>query len=129
MKRYVLRRILQIIPVVIGATFIVFALVFAIPGDPIRALSGDRPLSEAVQQTLRDRYNLDDPLLIQYGKYMLNVFQGDFGTTFQGRPVGDIIAQRFPVSLRLAATAFVIQTIIGMVAGVIAALRRRGYVD
>ena len=129
MKRYVLRRILQVIPVVIGATFIVFALVFAIPGDPIRALSGDRPMSEAVQEVLRDRYNLDDPVLVQYGKYMLSVFQGDFGTTFQGRPVGDIIAQRFPVTLRLALTAFVIQALIGMVAGVIAALRRRGYLD
>lgn len=76
MTRYVVRRLLQFIPVVIAATFIIFALVFAIPGDPIRALSGDRPLSEAVQQSLRDRYNLDDALLVQYGKYVLNVLQG-----------------------------------------------------
>ena len=129
MTRYVIRRLLQFFPVVIAATFIIFALVFAIPGDPIRALSGDRPLSEAVQQTLRDRYNLDDPLLVQYGKYVLNVVQGDFGTTFQGRPVGDIIAQRAPVTIRLALTAFVIQGVIGLIAGVLAALRRQGFID
>lgn len=129
MARYVIRRILQFIPVVLAATFIVYALVFAIPGDPIRALSGDRPLSEAVQATLRDRYNLDDPLLLQYGKYLLAVVQGDFGTTFQGRPVSDIIAQRFPVSLRLALVAFVIQGVIGMLAGILAALRRKGFID
>ena len=129
MTRYVIRRVLQFIPVVLAATFIVYALVFAIPGDPIRALSGDRPLSDAVQQTLRDRYNLDDPLLVQYGKYLLAVIQGDFGTTFQGRPVGDIIAQRFPVSLRLAVVAFLFQGLIGVVAGILAALRRKGFLD
>src|SRR5690625_3000108 len=102
MTRYVIRRILQFIPVVLAATFLVYALVFAIPGDPIRALSGDRPLSDAVQDTLRDRYNLNDPLLLQYGKYLLAVVQGDFGTTFQGRDDSAIIAKRFPISLRLA---------------------------
>ena len=70
MLRYILRRILQFIPVILLSTFIVYALVFAIPGDPIRALSGDRPMPEAVQQALRDQYNLDDHLLIQYFKYM-----------------------------------------------------------
>ena len=129
MTRYVIRRLLQFIPVLIAATFIIFALVFAIPGDPIRALSGDRPLSEAVQQTLRDRYNLDDPLLVQYGKYLLNVVQGDFGTTFQGRPVNDIIAQRAPVTIRLALAAFFFQAVIGGLAGVLAALRRQGFID
>ncbi|HLS14174.1 MAG TPA: ABC transporter permease [Beutenbergiaceae bacterium] len=129
MTRYVIRRILQFIPVVLAATFLVYALVFAIPGDPIRALSGDRPLSDAVQDTLRDRYNLNDPLLLQYGKYLLAVVQGDFGTTFQGRDVSDIIAQRFPVSLRLAVVAFIIQGIIGIVAGILAALRNKGFMD
>ncbi|AYY12793.1 ABC transporter permease [Actinobacteria bacterium YIM 96077] len=129
MKRYVIRRLLQFLPVVIGATFIIFALVFAIPGDPIRALSGDRPLSDAVQETLRERYNLNDPLLIQYGKYMLGLLQGDFGTTFSGRPVNDIIVQRVPVSIRLAVSALVIQGVIGGLAGILAALRRQGFVD
>ena len=65
-------------------------MVFALPGDPIRALGGDRPISEAVQAQLRDEYNLDDPLLVQYGKYVAGLAQGDLGTDFSGRPVADI---------------------------------------
>ncbi|WP_131104192.1 ABC transporter permease [Ornithinimicrobium sufpigmenti] len=129
MARYIIRRLLQFIPVTLIATFIVFALVFAIPGDPIRALAGDRPLAPHIVEAIRERYNLDDPLLVQYGKWLANVFQGDFGTTFQGRPVSDIIAQRFPVTLRLAIVAFIIQSIIGILAGILAAVRQKGFVD
>lgn len=129
MARYIIRRLLQFIPVTLIATFIVFALVFAIPGDPIRALAGDRPLAPHIVEAIRDRYNLDDPLLVQYGKWLANVFQGDFGTTFQGRPVSDIIVQRFPVTLRLAIVAFIIQSVIGILAGILAAVRQKGFVD
>lgn len=129
MLRYIIRRLLQFIPVVIIATFIVFALVFAIPGDPIRALAGDRPLAPHIVERIQEQYNLNDPLLVQYGKWAGAVLQGDFGTTFQGRPVADIIAQRFPVTLKLALVAFVMQTIIGVVAGILAAVRQRGFVD
>ncbi|MDO5493121.1 MAG: ABC transporter permease [Nesterenkonia sp.] len=129
MTRYILRRLLQFIPVILIATFIIYAMVFAIPGDPIRALGGDRPMSEAVQQTLRDQYNLDDPLLIQYFKYMAGVAVGDFGTTFQGRPVTDIIVQRLPVTLYLAFVAVIIQIIIGVIAGTLAAIFRDRFID
>lgn len=129
MGRYVIRRLLQAIPVFFGATFLIFAMVFAIPGDPIRALAGERPLAEATQQALRERYNLDDPLLIQYGKYMVGAFQGDFGTTFTGRPVGDIMRQRFPITLRLALVAFAFEVVIGLTAGVVAGIKRRSWLD
>ncbi len=129
MGRYVIRRLLQFIPVFFGATFFIYGMVFAIPGDPIRALFGDRPVSEATVQALREQYNLNDPLLVQYWKYITGVFQGDFGTTFNGRPVSDIISQSFPVTLRLAATAFVIEAIIGLLAGVLAGLRRGSFMD
>ena len=62
MGRYIARRLLQVIPVFLGTTFLIFALVFAIPGDPIRALSGDKPLSPSVYAELQERYNLNDPL-------------------------------------------------------------------
>ncbi|MEX5249848.1 ABC transporter permease, partial [Kocuria sp. CPCC 205260] len=65
MGRYVLRRLLLTVPVLLGASLLIFSMVYALPGDPIRALAGDRPLSEAVQAQLRAEYNLDDPLLIQ----------------------------------------------------------------
>ncbi|HVM28106.1 MAG TPA: ABC transporter permease [Mycobacteriales bacterium] len=129
MARYIARRLLLAIPVLLGASFIVFALVYALPGDPIRALSGDRPLSPAVQAELRDRYNLDDPLVVQYGKYVGNLVQGDLGIDFRGRPVSDTIGQRLPVTTKLAATALVIEAVAGLAAGVLAGIRRNGYLD
>jgi oligopeptide transport system permease protein len=129
MTRYVIRRLLQFIPVVLGATFLIFAMVWAIPGDPIRGLAGEAPISDAVYQAMRDRYNLDDPLIVQYAKYMAGIFQGDFGTNFQGRQVSALIGERFPVTLRLAVTALIIQGVIGVIAGVLAGLRRQGFFD
>jgi oligopeptide transport system permease protein len=129
MGRYLIRRTLQIIPVFVGTTFIIFALVFAIPGDPIRALAGERPLAESTYQELRDRYNLDDPLLVQYGKYMAGLAQGDFGSDFRGREVTDVMAERFPVTIRLTLFAFAFELLLGLLAGVLAGLRRGSFVD
>ncbi|GGE64241.1 ABC transporter permease [Nesterenkonia cremea] len=130
MTRYIIRRLLQFIPVVFISTLIVYALVFAIPGDPIRALAGDRAMSEAVQESLREQYNLNDPFIVQYAKYMWGVFTAlDFGTTFQGRPVLDIITQRLPVTLQLAGVTFVVQAIIGVIAGALAAINRDRFLD
>ena len=129
MARFIIKRLLQIIPVFFGATFLIYALVFAIPGDPINALAGDRPLSEPVQEALRDQYNLDDPLHIQYAKYIGGIFQGDFGMTFNRRPVVDIMAQRFPITLRLTLTAIGIEIVIGGLAGILAGVRRKSFMD
>jgi oligopeptide transport system permease protein len=126
---YVLRRLLQVVPVFFGATFLIFALVYAVPGDPIDALVGDRPLEPAVRAELRKRYHLDDPLLVRYGKYVSGLAQGDFGTNFRGRPVSEIMKQRFPVTVRLALLAFVFEAVLGLAAGVVAALRRRSFID
>ena len=129
MGSYVLRRLLQVVPVFFGATFLIFALVYAVPGDPIDALVGDRPLEPAVRAELRNRYHLDDPLLVRYGKYVSGLAQGDFGTNFRGRPVSEIMKQRFPVTVRLALLAFVFEAVLGLAAGVVAALRRRSFID
>ena len=83
MGRYLIRRILQFIPVFFGATLLIFVMVWAIPGDPIAALAGDRVLPDQVLQEIRDQYHLDDPLLVQYAKYMGDVFRGDFGEDFR----------------------------------------------
>ncbi len=129
MGRYMARRLLLTIPVLLGATFLIFAMVFALPGDPIRALGGDRPLAPAVVAQLRDDFNLDDPLLVQYAKYLVGLFQGDFGTDFRGRPVLDTILQRLPVTIRLTIVAVLFEAVIGLVAGVLAGIRRGGYFD
>ena len=129
MGRYIARRLLLTIPVLIGASFLIFALVYALPGDPIRALGGERPLSPAVVAQLREEFNLDDPLVIQYAKYVGDLLQGDLGTDFRGREVSETITQRLPVTLRLTAVAIAIETVIGIIAGVLAGIRRNGFLD
>jgi ABC-type dipeptide/oligopeptide/nickel transport system permease component len=106
-----------------------FALVFVMPGDPIAALSGDKPLPPAVIEALRDRYHLDEPLYKQYTIYITNVMQGDFGTDFRGRPVVDLMKDRLPVTIRLALLAFFFEVVIGLTAGVIAGVRKGKFFD
>ncbi len=129
MGRYLIRRVLQFIPVFFGATFLLFALVFIMPGDPIRALSGDKPLEPAVIEALQERYHLDKPFYQQYAIYITNVMQGDFGADFRGRPVSDIMKQRLPVTIRLALLAFVFEVVIGLMAGILAGVRKGKFFD
>ena len=129
MGRFTARRLLQLIPVFLGATFLIYAMVFAIPGDPIRALFGDRPVSPGTIRALEEKYNLNDPFIVQYLKYIGGVFTGDFGTDFRGRPVTDIVTQRFPITLRLSLFAFAFEIVLGLLAGVLAGLRRGSYLD
>ncbi|MDQ3611012.1 MAG: ABC transporter permease, partial [Actinomycetota bacterium] len=91
MGRYIARRLLLTIPVLLGSTFLIFSMVYALPGDPIAALAGDRPLAPGVVAELKDRYNLNDPLLVQYGKYLGALLQGDLGTDFAGRSVSETV--------------------------------------
>ena len=129
MGRYVARRLLLTIPVLLGASFLIFAMVYALPGDPIRALAGDRPLSAAVQAQLRDEFNLNDPLWLQYVKYVGDLVQGDFGTDFRGRDVLDTITQRLPLTAQLAVVAVGFEIVIGVIAGVMAGIRKNGFFD
>ena len=96
MLRYVGRRLLQMIPVFFGATLLIYAFVFLMPGDPVQALGGERGLSEAAAARIRSQYNLDKPFLIQYLLYIKGIFVLDFGTTFSGRPVAEVMANAFP---------------------------------
>ncbi len=129
MGRYIARRLLLTIPVLIGATFLIFAMVYALPGDPIRALAGDRPFSPAVAAQLREEFNLNDPLWLQYLKYIGGLLQGDLGTDFAGRPVLDTVVQRLPITAKLAGVAVLIEAVIGLTAGVLAGIRRGSYFD
>ena len=129
MGRYLVRRVLLFIPVFLGATFLIFALVFLIPGDPIRALAGDRQMSQSTLTALRDRYNLDEPFLTQYGLYVGGIVQGDFGTDFRDREVTEIMSERIPVTFRLALYAFIFELILGILAGILAGIRKGGFMD
>lgn len=129
MGRYVIRRLLQMIPVVIGTTFLIYAMVWALPGDPFAGRCGDRPCPPAYIAEMRDKYNLDDPLPIAYLKYLGNLLTGDFGETFRGVPIVDELTQRYPTTIKLAAIAIAFEIIIGITAGVVAGIRRGGYMD
>ncbi len=129
MGRYLIRRLLQFIPVFIGATLLIFTMVFALPGDPIRALAGEKPMSESVRERLTDEYNLNDPLPVQYVKYVGGVVRGDFGSDFRGREVRDIMSERIPRTAKLAIVAFVFELVVGIIAGVYAGIRQKGFVD
>ncbi|MCM3555197.1 ABC transporter permease [Janibacter melonis] len=129
MSTYVLRRLLQMIPVVIGATFIIYAMVFSLPGDPTAGKCGERPCPEAYVAEFREKYNLDDPLPVQYGKYMGNVVQGDLGENQYGNPVADELADRYTITGKLALMALAFEAVIGILAGVLAGLRKGGFLD
>ena len=129
MWRYVLRRLLQALPVFFGTTFLIYALVFALPGDPIQALAGDKPLPASVVNALREHYNLNDPLLVQYGKYLVGLVQGDLGETFDGQAVSDVLSGRWAVTAQLAVTAWIFELLVGIGLGVWAGLRRGRLAD
>ncbi|HCA86299.1 MAG TPA: ABC transporter permease [Streptomyces sp.] len=129
MGRFVLRRLLQSIPVLLGVTLLIHYLVFALPGDPLQALAGEKRVNPIVAAVLREQYHLDDPWILQYWHYMVDVFTGNFGETYTGREVSEIISERFPVTIKLALTAFVIEALMGVAAGVLAALRKGGFAD
>jgi oligopeptide transport system permease protein len=127
--RYVLRRLLQMVPVFVGTTFLIYVLVWAVPGDPFEGKCGERDCPASYVTMMRERFNLDDPLLLQYWKYLVNLVQGDFGVTSSGVQVLDRIAAAFPVTLRLALVALLIEAVIGITAGVVSGLRDRGFLD
>jgi oligopeptide transport system permease protein len=121
---YTIRRILQAIPVFFGTTLLIYFMVFAMPGDPIVALFGDRGVNEAVAEQLRARYHLDQPFFVQYLIYIGGVFQGDFGTSFSGQPVSEILASTFPVTIRLALLSLIIEMVVGIGIGLVSGLRK-----
>ncbi|MEO3854485.1 ABC transporter permease [Acrocarpospora sp. B8E8] len=129
MGRYVVRRLLQAIPVLLGTTFLIFAIVYALPGDPLQALAGDRRVDPVFAQTMRELFHLNDPLIVRYGYYIRDIFTGDFGTTFRGLPVSTIFEGKFQVTLNLALMALFIEAVVGIGLGLIAALRRGRWSD
>jgi oligopeptide transport system permease protein len=94
------------------------------PGDPIVAMFGDRGVNQAVYEQLRAQYHLDEPFIVQYFIYIGGIFQGDFGTSFSGQPVADVLAATFPVTIRLALMAVVIEMLVGVGVGLVAGLRK-----
>jgi oligopeptide transport system permease protein len=126
--KYIIRRLLQMIPVIIGVTFIIYVAVFAL-GDPTVGRCGERPCPPGYIAKFRAEYNLDKPLIVQYILYMGNLLQGDLGTNFFGNKVIDELAVRFPTTIKLAVMAIIIEIVIGISAGVLAGIRRGKFAD
>ncbi|MDQ1248002.1 MAG: oligopeptide transport system permease protein [Actinomycetota bacterium] len=129
MGRYTIRRLLQLIPVVIGTTFLIYVAVWALPGDPFAGKCGDKPCPAEYVAQMTEKYNLNDNVIVAYFKYLGQLLQGNLGETFAGRQVIDELARAFPVTLRLALVAIFFEIIIGITAGILAALRRGKFLD
>ncbi|HUY99295.1 MAG TPA: ABC transporter permease [Thermomicrobiaceae bacterium] len=127
--QYILRRLVQMIPVLLGVTIIVFTLVHLIPGDPAAAMLGDKATIDNVAR-LRQAMGLDKPLYVQYFYYLRNLFELNLGTSILYRiPVASLIGQRMVVTLSLVACTAVLTTIISLPLGILAALKKDSLLD
>jgi len=125
MGQFVARRLLQMVVVLLGATIILFASLFVLPGDPVGSLAGGKSRDPAVAASLRHRYALDQPLPNQYVRYLSRLVRGDMGESFvQRRPVSTILGAKFAHTAQLAMAAMVLEIIIGLSAGIISAVLR-----
>ncbi|HJN49784.1 MAG: ABC transporter permease [Pseudomonadales bacterium] len=128
---YIARRLLQILPVLAIITFMVYALMLAIPGDPARALIGPgESLDEEQLAIIRKEHHLDEPVLVQYGIWLGNALQGDLGRSTQNqRPIAEELATRARVTLQFGIIAWILSAAIGVPAGIASAVYRGTAVD
>ncbi|WP_420174570.1 ABC transporter permease [Luteococcus sp. OSA5] len=129
MLKYILRRLVQMIPVVIGATFLLYLMVFALPGDPWVGRCGERDCTPAYIEAFKAEYNLDKPLLVQYALYLGKLAQGDLGVNFYQNTVASELAVRYPTTVKLALIALLFEAVIGIAAGVLAGIRKGRFID
>ena len=128
MIQYVLRRLLMAIPVLIGVTFLTFGMLLA-TGDPTSALAGEHA-SPALRAAIREELGLDDPLLVQYGRFIWRLLQGDLGTSIMTRsPVQSELKQFFPATIELALAAMILAVLVGIPLGILAGYRHNSFID
>ncbi len=130
MLKYVVRRIALLIPVILGVTFIVFTLMYITPGDPAKIILGEMATEEAVLQ-LREEMKLDDPFLVQYGRYMKNlIFHQDIGRSYvTKRPVLQEIKAVFPATFKLASLSIVVGVVVGIPIGILSCVKQYSLFD
>src|SRR3954470_8299064 len=128
MFRYIVRRLLQGVLTFFGATFVVYALMFAGSGDPIQALAGEKPVNPIQRAQLTEQFHLDKPFFVQYLYFLKDFLTGNL-KTFNGRDIFDTVGEAFALTARLALIAIVFTVVVGVTAGIIAALSRGGIFD
>ncbi len=129
MLKYVVKRILMIIPVVLAVSFIVFFIMDFVPSDPAVTVLGDGATEEQLDY-YRETHGLNDPLIIRYVRYMEGIVQGDLGTSYaQNRPVWDIFFEKFPNTFKLAVASVVVTVLLSIPLGILAAVKNNTWVD
>lgn len=129
MWKFILKRILLLIPVLIGVTFIVYAIMSFAPGDPAKVILGETASPEQIA-ALREEMHLNDPMVVQYGRYILNLVQGDMGLSYKTKnPVATEVWARFPNTMKLAAVAMIMAIGLAIPLGVIAAVKQNTAID
>lgn len=129
MLKFIVKRLLALIPVLIGVTLIVFLILSFAPGDPARVILGEQARPEDIE-ALREQMGLNDPVLVQYGRYMVNLFQGDMGTSYKTKnQVSSEIISRLPNTVKLAASATLVSILFALPLGVIAAVKQNTWID
>ncbi len=129
MLYYIIKRILQIIPVLIGITLLLFILMYVIPEDPAKLIL-EKGATEQALANLREKMGIDKPVHVQYWRYVSQLARGDLGTSYRyRRPVSDILKEHYPNSLRLALAAITVEIIIGLFAGIISAVKKYSFLD
>lgn len=129
MLMFILRRLVQTVPVIFGVTLVVFTIMQLVPGDPAVLLAGEGATKETIE-SLRVQLGLNQPLYVQYMEYVSSIFQGDFGTSLKNnQPVLDEILLRLPITLELAIFSTMITIVLGMAAGIISAVKPYSITD
>ncbi|SFP58484.1 ABC transporter permease [Salibacterium halotolerans] len=126
---FTIRRIIQAIPVIFGVSILVFLMMHLVPGDPAQVIAGEAASQQTIDQ-IRERLGLNDPIPMQYLQFVTNAIQGDIGTSIRtGQPVADEVFSRFWVTLELTVYSMILSTFIGLIAGIISAVRHYTVTD
>jgi len=129
MTGYILRRLMQLLPVLIIASLGIWAMVYAVPGSPVGAIVGENATPEQIQAAI-ERLGLDKPMLVQYWNWLTNALVGDFGYSIQSRePVMGLILQRMPATIQLGIAATIVGLLLGIPVAVISALTPGSWID
>ncbi|MBQ6013135.1 MAG: ABC transporter permease [Firmicutes bacterium] len=129
MWKYILKRIIALIPVIIGVTLIVYFIMSLAPGDPATTILGDQATPEAIAQ-LREEMGLNDPIIVQYARYMFNLARGDMGTSYKTKkPVSIEVFSRFPATAKLSLVAVTFSTLLAIPLGMLAAVKQNSFFD
>lgn len=129
--KYILKKLIFMIPMLVIISFLIFMALQFMPVDPVNyLLPPDAAQNEALRESLRETYGLNDPVIVQYGRWITNIMKGDFGYSItNGQQISTILAQKLPATLELAITALIISSVLGILLGILSAVNQNGVID